>query len=119
MEIIEQYRHIVETIWELRIASLDDNHDSNNNGSLNSVQECATVVSQLIEPTLNLLINAGMLYYTRKSFILCMEEEKRCKENIESIYNGIQEILENYSIDPKIITDIMADIAKKIITHKI
>lgn len=108
----EEYSKIIKTEWDAKLASIFRN-STQAESELHCSQSWDVIVSQLMIPTLSLLIDTGALYYARKSFK--KDEIKIFEDKLESLSNSIQEILENYMIDPNIINAVMAEIGKKIL----
>lgn len=106
-----EIKEIIRTVWmsKLSLISDDGTHEIK---ELHCFQDLDIVVSQLIIPTLSLFINAGALYYTQKSYN--NNEAKVFEERLETL-KSIQEILENYMVDPNIINTIIIEIGKKIL----
>ncbi len=109
---MNEFNTIIRTEWETKLESICCEIPQSEN-ELRSSQSWDIIISQLIVPTLSLLINAGSLYYARKSFK--NDEIKAMESKLETISNSIKEILENYNIDPEIIDAVMIEIGKKVL----
>lgn len=100
----------IKMVWEEQLSKIEDSYNQKQK-EVCSELDVALVVGELIIPTLALLVNAGLLYYARKSFV---QQEKIFKEKTEKLQDDIKEILENYGIDPTVSDSVLKDILKRL-----
>lgn len=104
-------REKISRVWEeiLLINLAEENSDSAH--AQHNAQDIAFVISQLIEPTISIIVSCATLYVFRKDR---KNKETSEEKNIEKKKNEIKEIFDNYNINIENMDDVISEILTKI-----
>ncbi len=87
-----------------------------NKDSQYSLQDCGIIISQIIEPTIDILLLLGVIYNKNGVFIKTKKKDEKADiQTINECKSKIESILDNYCIFDIHVDDVLQQIKKKIL----